>query len=270
MTRLFADHTSAQIAATAGHATLLIPVGAIEQHGPHLPVSVDSLMAEHVALEAARRACESSDHRILVAPVLSFGSSHHHLPRSGTLSLRSSTLMAVLDDLLVSAVRGGFRSLVVLNGHGGNQDLVHQAVRDVVLRHHVRAAATSYWTPAWERLVGEARARGIGPVPGHAGSFETSLMLFLRPDLIDKALIPATPVAGEWSSAHPLSRPVIEEHGWVDKLGGYTDGATAASAEAGGVFVEETVEAVTAFLREFCSGQPEHDDPDQEEVKCGA
>ncbi|HUZ23076.1 MAG TPA: creatininase family protein [Streptosporangiaceae bacterium] len=267
MTPLLARRTSPQVAAEAHRATLVIPVGATEQHGPHLPVWLDSLMAEHVAQQAARRVHERSGQPILVAPLISYGSSHHHLPRAGTLSLRSTTLHAVLDDLLDSAADGGFRSLVLLNGHGGNQDIVHQAVRDLTVRRDVRAAATSYWTPAWERLVDAAAAHGVGPLPGHAGSFETSIALYLWPDLVDAARVPDAPVTGEWDTRHPLSQPVVEQHDWVHRLGGYSDGAVA-SAAAGRSFTEEIITGVAAFLERFCADAPAADTEDGDEPGC--
>lgn len=267
MMSLLARCTSPQVAAEASSATLVIPVGSTEQHGPHLPVWLDSLVAEHVAREAARRAGERLGLPILVAPVVSYGSSHHHLPCAGTLSLRSATLHAVLGDLLDSAVAGGFRSLVLLNGHGGNQDIVHQAVRDLTVRRDVRAAATSYWTPAWERLVGEAARHGVGPLPGHAGSFETCLALHLSPGLVDAARIPDEPPAGQWETRHPLSLPVVEQHDWVHRLGGYTDGAPA-SAAAGRRFADEIVAGVAAFLESFCLDSPTADRDSGDEPQC--
>src|SRR5262249_41520040 len=157
-------------------ALLVLPVGAIEQHGPHLPVAVDTYAVTHIARAAAEQAAGQIP--ILVAPTLPFGSSHHHLPFGGTLSLGTETYYRVLIDLAESLIAGGFRRIFFLNGHGGNNELIQLAARDLALRHPAHLAAASYWTIAWQALVAE-RANDSAGLPGHAGTFETSLMLAL-------------------------------------------------------------------------------------------
>jgi creatinine amidohydrolase len=227
-----------------------MPVGAIEQHGPHLPVCVDAFVAERVAVAGAQRAESGGSPTVVVAPTIQFGSSHHHLPVSGTLSLRSRTLMLVLADLIEAAVDGGFRRIVIINGHGGNEDITHQAVRDAVLKHRIIAAASSYWTLAFPALCEAAREFGVGPLPGHAGSFETSLMLHLAPHLVT-AGAPQVERRVALSDVHPLAKPVVERYGWVQALGGRTDGPAPASQAAGARFFEIVVTALADFLGSF-------------------
>lgn len=241
-----AYHRSAQLAALAPSATLVLPIGATEQHGPHLPVGVDAMVAEHVARAAAARVGTTA-HPVLVAPVLSYGSSHHHLPLAGTLSLRSATMGAVLVDLLTSAAVTGFRRLFILNGHGGNEDLARQAIRDVALDHDVTAAAVGYWSLAWDDVVATARRFGVAPVPGHAGSFETSLVLALWPGLV-AAEPPTRGHHPEAASGHPQASVVVERHRWVHRIGGFTDSPAAASAEAGAAILEVLVGACARWL----------------------
>jgi creatinine amidohydrolase len=233
-----------------GSATLVIPVGATEQHGPHLPVGVDAVVAAHIATEAAARAA-TREHSILVAPVLSYGSSHHHLPLAGTLSLSSDTMRRVVYDLLSSAARTGMTKLVVLNGHGGNQDLIGQAARDVALEFDVIAAAASYWTIAADRLQRLAADRGISPVPGHAGAFETSLMLALG--LVDRVPEAAPPPA-RGAVANAIAGVAIEKHAWVHDMGGYSDDPSCASAADGAAFLDVIIDSCAAFLSEFHEG----------------
>ncbi|HEX4813001.1 MAG TPA: creatininase family protein, partial [Nonomuraea sp.] len=171
-----ADLSSAEIAAVAGSAVLVLPVGAVEQHGATLPVGTDILVSTQIA---ARAAAGPADVPVLVAPGLPYGSSHHHLPLAGTLSLRSTTFLAVLADLLASAAATGFRAIVLWNGHGGNDDLIRQAARDAVLEHEIAVAAASYWTVGGDRLRELAHEAGIETVPGHAGAFEAALTLAL-------------------------------------------------------------------------------------------
>ena len=111
----------------APHTLLVLPVGAVEQHGPHLPVGTDYLTVEHVARGAAEQAQKAIS--VLVAPTLPFGSSHHHLSFGGTLSLATETYYRVLADLGESMIVSGFRSLVLINGHGGNHELIQLVAR---------------------------------------------------------------------------------------------------------------------------------------------
>ena len=168
-------------------AVVVLPTAATEQHGPHLATGHDALVLD----EIVRRATGQVDARtnVVVAPTLAFGSSDHHLPFGGTLSLRSETYLAVLKDLLRSMIGSGARRVLVVNGHGGNHELNEIAVRDVALvqpaEQRVVLAAGSWWTIAAEALAGLEEFGGVR-VPGHAGQLETAMMLTLRPKLVEK------------------------------------------------------------------------------------
>ncbi|WP_433359138.1 creatininase family protein [Streptosporangium sp. CA-115845] len=157
-------------------AVVIIPVGATEQHGPHLPTSTDTLIAAAVADGSATAAADRSDRPLIVAPAIGWGASDHHLPYGGTLSLSPETLLAVICDLLRSIAAQGGRRVVLLNGHGGNVGVCHAAAGAGSTRFDLSVAHLDYW-----RLAG---TEGEPPVPGHAGEFETSLVLALRPDLV--------------------------------------------------------------------------------------
>jgi creatinine amidohydrolase len=247
----WAELSSAELGTNLAQTTLVIPIGATEQHGPNLPVGVDAMVAEHVARRAAEQV---TDRRVLVAPVLAYGSSHHHLPRAGTLSLSSTTMLAVLRDLLDSAAVTGVQRVLILNGHGGNEDLARQAARDSTLTHPLVAAAVGYWSLAWDEVVDTARGYGISPVPGHAGSFETSLLLAMHPELVTTTEVPPGVSATRAASrTHPLAGVVIERHGWIDVIGGYSDDPSPASAEAGRAILDKVVAKCAAFLTDFAS-----------------
>ena len=248
----WAEQSSAKLDHIGDSGTLILPIGATEQHGPHLPVGVDAMVAEYVAIHAAQRS-SSDDYPIFVAPVLAYGSSHHHLPKAGTLSFSSTTMLAALRDLLDSAARTGFRRLLILNGHGGNEDVARQAIRDTALVHPVVAGSVAYWSLAWEETVAIAARYGVGPVPGHAGSFETSLLLALHPELVSQDIPSSSRVTVDRKilEKHPLSGPVVESHRWVHRLGGYSDESTPASAEAGEAILSNVVGACSNFLSNF-------------------
>ncbi|HEX5692471.1 MAG TPA: creatininase family protein, partial [Roseiflexaceae bacterium] len=153
MSLLFDEHTREELRALAPTTLLVLPVGATEQHGPHLPVATDRLAVEHIARAAAQEAAAQIP--VLVAPTLPFGSSHHHIPFGGTLSLGTETYYRVLVDLAESLIASGFRRIFILNGHGGNSELIQLAARDVALKHPAHLAAAPYWTIAWDALVEE-------------------------------------------------------------------------------------------------------------------
>lgn len=244
----FSELNREELRSIAPRALAVLPIGATEQHGPHLATGMDFLTVEQIAVAAATRA--PANPPIVVAPVLPFGSSHHHFPFGATLSLQTETYYRVLVDLLESFVTCGFTRMFVLNGHGGNQELAELAVRDLVLKHRVRAAAGSYWNIAWDQLI----AAGAGDtqlLPGHAGSFETSLMLANRPELVvsDPPSRPA-----EEFAAPRLRAPFREERhdGWV-AMDGFTDSPAAARAEAGRVWFDAIAGAVADAFTRFAS-----------------
>ncbi|HZE40635.1 MAG TPA: creatininase family protein, partial [Stackebrandtia sp.] len=157
-----------EVARLAPEAVMVLPIGAIEQHGPALPLGTDAAMAESVA--EAGIAASTTPRPIILAPTVPYGNSAHHLfACAGSVSSRTLALM--LGDLIDSFARSGFRRVFILNGHGGNDECVHLAVKDAINRHDVVLGAASYWTLAPE---GPFPA---GRVPGHAGAFEASLLM---------------------------------------------------------------------------------------------
>ena len=233
----------------APSATVVLPLGATEQHGAHLPLAVDTILCERIARAAAGLAAADAG-PFLVAPVLPFGRSDHHLPFGGTVSLRSETYLAVLADLLRSLASGGVRAVFALNGHGGNDAPLRVALADAAERGPLAAGGASYWTIAWDALA-RSGARDLGAVPGHAGGFETSLLLAAAPDLVR----PDGRVGGEPRPAaeDPAARVVYAEHGAGSAGAGTSDDARAANAEAGRQLLErievEVAQALVAFHR---------------------
>jgi creatinine amidohydrolase len=161
-------------------AIAVIPIAATEQHGPHLPLGVDSAIMEGCIDRVAARL--PADLPALFLPVTRIGVSTEHTAFPGTLTLSFSTAAALLNDLAESAIRAGLRKLVFLNSHGGNSALLTQTTLDLRMRFGVLAAACSWHRFGYpDGLFGEDELRhGI-----HGGEVETSLMLAFRPDLVD-------------------------------------------------------------------------------------
>lgn len=254
----FEEMTRTEIGAVAPGATVIVPVAATEQHGPHLPVHVDTRVAQHVALAASDRAGRVVE--VVTCPVLAFGASHHHLVFPGALSLSTDTLLRVLHDLGESLVASGFRRIFFLNGHGGNDESVRLAARELALRHDVVAGAAAYWTIAWQALERDGRAFRLGNVPGHAGGFETSLMLALAPSLVRGDALPTLRDAPTQRSCDPAARPLVHRFGSWRDIDGYSDDARSADAARGAEVIDIIVEAVAAFIVQFHQSLP-HGDP---------
>jgi creatinine amidohydrolase len=244
---LLGELTREELAEVAASCTIVFPLGATEQHGGHLPVSMDTLMCERVAVAAARIAGADAG-PFLVAPPLPFGRSDHHLPFAGTFSLRSETFLAVLADLFRSASAWGVRAVFAVNGHGGNDAPMRVALADAAEAFPLTAGGASYWTIAWEALLAEGVER-LGVVPGHAGAFETSLLLAERPDLVR----PAGQVGPEPQPAteDPVVRIVHAAHGAWAAGSGTSDDASTADAELGARLLSCTEHEVARTLVAF-------------------
>lgn len=246
---LLHEITRGESAARAREALVVVPIGATEQHGPHLPLGTDFLIVEHVARVAAQSARLTTGLDMLVAPTLPYGSSHHHLPFGGTVSLASEHYFGALRDMVASLVESGFRRVFLLNGHGGNHELMQVVVRDLALEHPVNLGAASYWDLAREALAGKS-LETIGRLPGHAGVFETSLILALRPDLVGHPL-PHRDDAELARVAMPRTPYRTERAGFWEDIDGYTDSPDQASAGLGQRLLETVVPPVADAFASF-------------------
>ena len=158
---------------------VVLPVGAMEQHGPHLPVNTDVVTVWHVAVTAARLL---EDVPIVVAPPVWSGLSPYHMTYAGTISLRLETLAKLVEDICTSIAAHGFRAIVLLNGHGGNRGLLKGMALELRDRLEIPVLAVTYWDLMMETI--EAVREGQGRSIGHAGEMETSIQLFLQEELV--------------------------------------------------------------------------------------
>ena len=203
----------------------IVPVAAVEQHLEHLAMEHDWRSAVHIATAVAERLRP----QVVVAEGLMCGVSEHHMRHPGTLTLSPGAFLAVLDDLIDSVVRAGFRNVLVLNGHGGNTRPCRGIWDQFLLRYQVNL----HFLPYWEVLTAED-ARELMQSgheegrfsPGHAQEFETSFALAMFPENVRTEV-------------------------WADQPDQTPSLATAAKGKA---FIERIVERVTAYLREMIDG----------------
>jgi len=251
----FAEATRNRFLGADPRTVAVVPIGAIEQHGAHLPVSTDTLILHHV-LDRAARACSRP---VVVAPMIPFGYSPHHFCYPGVISLQSETVLSLLKDVGSSLIRSGFSRILLLTGHGGNSHIIGQAARDLGCHNRgVVAAAAAYWdiarTPLTEKM------RGLTPwIPGHAGLFETSLVMAIRGELVDTArLADASMDEGEIASilfTDLNKQAYFERHDYLLAIQGATDPAIHASRELG----EEILDIVQRELAVFIDAFSDHD-----------
>jgi creatinine amidohydrolase len=232
--------TRVRIGQIAPEAVAVVPVAATEQHGPHLPVGTDTFAVSHIAWAAAKAAADRAT--IVVTPTLPFGSSHHHLPFGGTISLSTETYYRVVREIGESLIGAGFRSILFLNGHGGNRLIIGLVARDLAQIHPVQLAAASYWEIAQGAVAETAWGRS-GDVPGHAGAFESSVMLALRP----AATVDTLPNRDRAEIARLRGSPGLvqleDQASWLS-IDGYTDSPAAASADEGRAYLSLIIAAV--------------------------
>jgi creatinine amidohydrolase len=161
---------------------IIVPVGSVEQHGPHCPQDVDISIPYHLAIETAGTI---DDFPVIVAPPVTYGFTHYNMGEVGTISLALETFIAVLCDVSRSIWANGFHRIIMLNGHGGNEQPTWAAAVKLA-EEDVWPVALTYWNMASDELLAwsESDAGSIG----HGGEWETSLQLHLRPQLVDMSL----------------------------------------------------------------------------------
>lgn len=251
---LFSEMTREEIKSAAPQAIAVLPTAATEQHGPHMAVGTDVILCENVARSAAERAVDRTP--VIVTPTLPFGSSWHHYPFGGTISLTSPTFISAVQEAVEGLVRCGFRKIVVINGHGGNSDHVGVVGQDTVNRldHPVTVATGNYWDIARPSLV-EKDLLPSSLIPGHAGKFETSLIMALRPDLVRAEGLKQVRDVSEDNTGLDvdLTGAVVQPHGVWAKGPGHTDNPAAADPELGRAMFDVIADAVADFYVNYAS-----------------
>jgi len=226
----------------------VLPVAAVEQHGPHLPVGVDGYIAE--AYLRRTRALLPEDAPMLFLPVLAIGASDEHRAFRGTLTLAPETALRAFIEIGESVHRAGIRKLVIINSHGGNIALIDLAARQLRVRLNMLAVHASWGRFGYpDGLFSEAeQTHGI-----HGGDIETSIMLAAYPDLVRRErianFIPST-YAMEREYEH-LRADFPIGFGWMTQdlnASGAVGDASLATAEKGEAALRHGARAFAALL----------------------
>lgn len=230
----------------------VLPVGAIEQHGPHLPVAVDSCLNAAIVERALPRLAAGTP--VLVLPMTQVGKSNEHSAYKGTLTLSAETLGRMWYEFGVSVRRAGLRKLLLFNSHGGQPQVMQIVARELRVDHGMLVVAANWFSWGLPEGLFDERERRHGI---HAGAVETSMMLAVRPDLVRADLAaqnfpPAT--LGHERDFPRLNALGAAGFGWqvqdLHPLGACGD-ARAARAEAGERILDHAAACLAELLDEL-------------------
>lgn len=230
---------------------VLLPVGAIEQHGPHLPVDVDNTFVEHICGEAARRAPDA----IVAMPPIHYGYNAHNMDFPGTIDIRMQHFMDYVCDIGESLAAQGFRRLILVNGHGSNAPLCDLAARKLTVTTSAMAASINHWELGWDAI--GSLLEGGPYAADHACEWETSEYLALRPDLVqhDKITDEVTAERGgpRWLYPDLNSAKKVHFMNWWSKMNdsGVSGTPSKATAEKGRAMLESTIGQLVGVCRDF-------------------
>ena len=207
--------------------TAILPIGAIEQHGPHLPLGTDWIVVQ----EIARRVAEKIGNCYLL-PTIPYSNSQEHLDFIGTISLRPSTLANVVRDIVLSLYLHGIKKIVIVQGHGGNW-IVKPTIRELNLEYP-------------DLKVIHAWPMGGKPVEVHAGEAETSRLLYLREDLVRKDKL--------FDNVPDVTQEYIDYVGMkVLTRDGHWGKAAKSSKEKGEILVKKSVNKIVRYIKKTFS-----------------
>jgi len=243
--------TNAFQALVVDRVIAIVPVGAIEQHGPHLPVAVDSCVLQAIVNRLIDALPDDIPATFL--PLLPVGKSNEHMGFPGTLTLSAETLIRLWTEIGESIARSGIRKMMLLNSHGGQTQIMDIVARDLRARLNMFVVTANYWGvgmpadlfPAAEDL------HGI-----HGGSAETSLMMYLRPDLVqdekrDNFVPTSVPMSQLYRHLRPEGAGI--GFGWQTQdlhPTGACGNALDADASRGKMIIDRCVEGLIELLRE--------------------
>lgn len=226
------------------HAKIVMPVGSLEQHGPHLPLNTDSIIADYVADKVSKKLSS------VLFPTLSIGYSLEHSGFPGTISFTPQTFSSMIAEITHDLYESGFRTLIVINGHGGNRPILDSSITSI--KHaHPDLQLYSFTTLDIAREKFRELRKSPRQLIGHADELETSMMLALRPDLVEMAkAVTEKPVfpPGISLESEDLSRVT---YGWKTKEvteSGIIGSPNLATLETGRILLDYVVQTICSTV----------------------
>jgi creatinine amidohydrolase len=224
----------------------VFPIGSNEQHGPHLPCGTDTLILESVLYGVKERL--TKDNQFIFLPIMPYGKSPEHMAFEGTISLKATTLIALLDDIVSSLQKHGVKKIVFLNSHGGNSSLLEAITYDFRSTYTVFVYCLNLWS---ENFFSSKEISEIFPeleYPEiHAASVETSLLMYLKPELDTiipsefKPIVPSSSINFGWATQD------LSENGIIGD-------PRASNADKGKIIYNLLVEKTVLRLNEIACG----------------
>ena len=246
MSRYWIDYPATDLRIDPDRTIAILPTAAVEQHGPHLPVGVDTMINQGLCDLLVDRCPKALDIRLL--PVMAVGKSNEHLWAPGTLTLTAETALRAWTEIGLSVARAGVRKMLIVNSHGGNTDLISIVSRELRVRAGMYCVRMGWGAGGMPEGVFGAQelAQGI-----HGGDNETSLMLHFRPETVDMSKAQDF----RWTHQQGDIPPVgAIAHGWIASdvnPAGVAGEAHLATAEKGRVTAEHYVRAVIGVLEQM-------------------
>ena len=235
-TDLRLTYLSGQAIADGEFDKAILPFGATEYHGPHLPYGTDTIAAEALAHAIANELGQS-----LILPTLSYGISPHHLPWPWTISMRPETMRLTIRDIAKSLLRHDLKKLLIICTHDGNPPIVEAAARELSQDQGMSVALFSGWTTLARELLSDQ----FDCESDHGGRTEMSIVLHAAPETARPDLAVDRP---RGTMGHPVT---IFGNFDEDRPAGFSGHASQGSAEEGAAAVEAITNMVVPFLREL-------------------
>lgn len=235
----------------------VLPVATYEDHGYHLPIDVDVVLATEICERAVARMPAEA----VLIPAVTHGYSPHHMDFPGTITIRWDTFINYVKDVCLSLAHHGFTRILIVNGHGSNAAPLEMASRLTVVETegHVLCASVNHWGVRKVREEGKKIRTSDYGGTSHAGEYETSLYLALRPELVEmeKAVDERTPLPPSFQNdllagkRPDASVAYLMPHWSTMSTSGVRGDATKATREKGEQFLEAAVEGLVELVREF-------------------
>jgi creatinine amidohydrolase len=237
--------------AVAGRRVAVLPVGTIEQHGPHLPLITDVL----TATEMSRLAVERIPSEAVLLPPVFYAFNEHHLDFPGTIAVEGVTFVNYVTDIGCSLAHHGFRKILLVNGHGSNVPFLDVAARNITNRTESICAMVPWWNLVPKALLKELRESEYPGGMAHGCELETSVLLYLRGDLVqmDKATRDMNFQKSEFIFWDLEGGSPVFFQEWFSRYSktGTVGDPMKASAQKGRRFVDAVVDQLIALIRDF-------------------